>query len=301
MINLNKFDKYDTNAYKFFTNPLVIEKDLRTLVGILQGIKSDSVINKIEHSELINWITARRDYENKKPYSQIIHLLREALADSILTKDEVENIIWFCNQYIDSSNYFDAITAGIQNLTGILKGISIDQNVNEQELLYLDNWLEENDYLKNTYPYDEIYSLTTQIIKDKIVTKEEQEDFLRFANAIAGDHKVNSNNALIETLKTGFFQIDPDITIQENIFCITGVSKKFKRKEIVEKIELYGGYVVDNVSSKINYLIVCDEKNSCWAFTCYGRKIEEAIKLRKQGLRLVIVHEFDLYDTLEDL
>lgn len=301
MINLYKLDNYDTNAYKYFTNPSVIEKDLRTLVGILHGIKSDSVINETEHSELLNWINARRDYENKKPYSQVIQLLREALADSVLTKDETDNIIWFCHQYIDQSSYFDELTAGIQKLTGIIKGISIDKTVNEQELCYLDNWLEENDYLKNTYPYDEVYSLTTQIIKDKVVTKEEQEDFLKFASAIAGDHNATSNSAIVDTLKTGFFQIDPDITIQENIFCITGVSKKFKRREIAAKIELYGGYVVDSVSSKINYLVVCDEKNSCWAFTCYGRKIEEAIKLRKQGLRLVIVHEFDLYDTLENL
>jgi NAD-dependent DNA ligase len=301
MINLDKFDNYDTDAYKFFTNPSVVEKDLRILIGILNGIKSDSVINEIEHSELLNWINARRDYESKKPYSQVIQLLRQALADSILTKDEAENIIWFCNQYVDQSSYFDELTAGIQKLTGILKGISIDSNVNAQELLYLDNWLEENEYLKNTYPYDEIYSLTTQIIKDKVVTKEEQEDFLRFANAITGDHKSNSNSAIVETLKTGFFQIDPDIRIQDSTFCITGVSRKFKRREIAEKIELYGGYIVDNVSSKINYLVVCDEKNSCWAFTCYGRKIEEAIKLRKQGLRLVIVHEFDLYDTFENL
>lgn len=64
---------------------------------------------------------------------------------------------------------------------------------------------------------------------------------------------------------------------------------------------MYGGYIVDHVSSKLNYLVVCDEKNTCWAFTCYGRKIEEAIKHRKQGANLVIVHEYDLYDALESL
>ena len=60
---------------------------------------------------------------------------------------------------------------------------------------------------------------------------------------------------------------------------------------------MYGGFVVNTVSSKLNYLIVCDEKNSCWAFTCYGKKIEQAMKQRKQGSNLVIVHEFDLYDA----
>jgi NAD-dependent DNA ligase len=78
-----------------------------------------------------------------------------------------------------------------------------------------------------------------------------------------------SNTELISTLKTGFLQIDPIITIPESTFCITGVSKKFKRREIAEKIELYGRYIVENVRAKLNYLIVCNEKNNCWAFTCY--------------------------------
>ena len=141
----------------------------------------------------------------------------------------------------------------------------------------------------------------TNIIKDKIITKEEHEDFLKFTKALVGENHNTSNSNLIESIKTGFYQIDPSIIIQEKTFCITGISKQYKRRELVEKIELYGGYVIDKINLKTNYLIVCDEKNTSWAFTCYGRKIEEAIKLRKQGLELILVHEYDFYDALEDL
>ena len=158
----------------------------------------------------------------------------------------------------------------------------------------------ENEFLKNTWPYDELYNLTTNVIQDRIITNEEHDALLDFCKALVGD-STESNSALASSLTTGFYQIDPTITVQENTFCITGVSKRYKRREIAEKIELYGGYMADNVSAKLNYLVVCDEKNSCWAFICYGRKIEEAIKHRKQGTKLVIVHEFDLYDTLESL
>ncbi len=40
--------------------------------------------------------------------------------------------------------------------------------------------------------------------------------------------------------------------------------------------------------------------NPCWAFACYGRKVEEAMALRKAGNRLLIVHENDFFDALED-
>lgn len=300
-MDTKKFDNFDNGSFKRFSNPSLIEKDLQTLVGIIKGIKSDSVINDKEHSEVVAWINSHKAYEDKQPYKEVIGIIRQALADNILTHEESENIVWFCNQYINKTGYFDAITSGIQSLTGIVKGISIDNEINIKELEYLDQWLEEHDFLKNTWPYDELYNLTTNIIQDKIITTEEHEALLNFCNALVGDREDGSNSALISSLKTGFYQIDPTITIQENIFCITGNSKKFKRREIAEKIELYGGFVVDNVSSKLNYLVVCDEKNSCWAFTCYGRKIEEAIKHRKQGTKLLIVHEFDLYDTLEGL
>ena len=300
-MDTSKFDTYDNRTFLRFSNPSLIEKDLQTLVGIIKGIKSDSIINDKEHSEVLAWINQHKDYEEKQPYKEVISIIRHALADNVLTHEESENIIWFCNQYINKTGYFDVITAGIQNLTGIVKGIAIDNEINMAELAYLDQWLEENDYLKNTYPFDELYNLTTSIIQDKIITADEHEALLNFCKGVVGDTTDKSNSALLSSLKTGFYQIDPTINIQENTFCITGVSKKFKRREIAEKIELYGGFVVDNVSSKLNYLVVCDEKNTCWAFTCYGRKIEEAIKHRKQGVRLAIVHEYDLYDTLESL
>lgn len=30
-----------------------------------------------------------------------------------------------------------------------------------------------------------------------------------------------------------------------------------------------------------------------WAFSCYGRKVEKAVQLRKDGSQVIIVHEND--------
>ena len=40
-MDTKKFDEFDNSSFKKFSNPSIIEKDLQTLVGILQGIKSD--------------------------------------------------------------------------------------------------------------------------------------------------------------------------------------------------------------------------------------------------------------------
>ena len=38
----------------------------------------------------------------------------------------------------------------------------------------------------------------------------------------------------------------------------------------------------------------------CWAYSCYGRKIEEAMELRKSGAHVQIVNETDFWDAVWD-
>jgi hypothetical protein len=54
------------------------------------------------------------------------------------------------------------------------------------------------------------------------------------------------------------------------------------------------------VIKELDYLIVAAERNLCWAFSCYGRKVEAAMDLRKSGTRLTIVHENDFWDAVAD-
>lgn len=300
-MNTEDHSHFDNQVYKKFSNPSLIERDLQRLAGLISGIGGDKEINQVEYTKLVEWINEKKDYENKQPYSQVIQVLRDAINDKFLSNEESENIIWLCNQYIETNGYFNAITGGIQRLHGIIAGISIDGIINDREVEFLDNWLEENDFLKNTWPYDELYNVITMIVQDNIVTEEEKNELLQFCKSISSEHNDETNDNLLKHIKTGFYQIDPEVIIPEKNFCITGKSRKYNRKEIAEKIELYGGYVSNNVSSKLDYLIVCDEKNSCWAFSCYGRKVEEAIKHRKSGSNMLIIHEFDLFDALSSL
>jgi len=83
-------------------------------------------------------------------------------------------------------------------------------------------------------------------------------------------------------------------------FCFTGESAKFSREELAETVIRLGGSVVGSVSGKTDFLVVGGDGNPCWAFACYGRKIEKAMALRRDGARLVIVHENDFHDAVLD-
>ena len=55
------------------------------------------------------------------------------------------------------------------------------------------------------------------------------------------------------------------------------------------------------VTKKTDYLVVGNAGNPCWAYACYGRKIEEAMQLRKEGAKIVIVNETDFWDCVDDM
>ena len=299
--NLDQLDSFDNGHHVKFCAPGIVEKDFRMLSGILEGIASDKHIDSLEVEGVKKWMDECGSNKERSPYFQIFELLNEALEDGILTIDEVENISWYCNSYNQKSGYYNVITAGIQQMLGIVKGIITDQKINDDEIRYLDNWMEENDFLKNSWPYDELYNITTKIINKKSIIEEEHNALLTFCEALVGKAQNDSTTGLVDSLKIGYYQIDPSINIAGNLFCITGISKKHKRRQIAEMIELYGGFVSERVNAKVNYLLVCDDKNACWAFSCYGKKIEQAILHRQNGAQLVIIHEADFFDAIEGL
>lgn len=59
------------------------------------------------------------------------------------------------------------------------------------------------------------------------------------------------------------------------------------------------GIFNDNVVKTTEYLLVGNEGNPCWAFSCYGRKVEKAMELRKKGVNILIVHEDDFWRVVE--
>ena len=69
---------------------------------------------------------------------------------------------------------------------------------------------------------------------------------------------------------------------------------------MAEAVRALGGIVRSIVSAKTDYLIVGNAGNPCWAYACYGRKIEESMQLRKEGAHIVIANETDFWDALDD-
>lgn len=294
--------------YSFFTSPQELHKAINTLKGILLGIQVDSTISENEIWELAYWCKSHQHLENKHPFKELLPLIDEACEDGIITAEETSDILWLCNNIVSPEKpYYDVITSSLQQLNGIVIGIMADGRINDEEIYSLRDWVIQNDYLSGSYPFDEIEGLISSILLDGKIDESEREILTAFlGNFIDTRISVNNSSKDLDALKqkysiSGICSICQEIAFSGNVFCFTGRSNHATRNDIAKIITEHGGIFKNNITKTTRYLIVGVDDNPCWAYSCYGRKIEEAVKLRKNGQKLSIISEIDFWDVLEDL
>lgn len=290
--------------YRQFTGPAEHQKAVNNFLGLLAGISIDNAVDENEANELRNWYTLYRPLINRHPFNEILPVLDDILEDRIVTPDELESLQWLCHQ-VTSGQYYDLITSATQNLHGVLHGVLANNTLTDVEIANLQIWLADHSVLSGTYPFDEIVSLIHSITEDGVITEVERSTLKAFFSEFVDERdSVNLNNIELAELRNlysikGICVKDPQIIIPGSVFCFTGSSARASRDEIAKLICERGGSFGSSVTRKTQYLVVGNEGNPCWAYTCYGRKVEQAVELRKKGYPVLIVNESDFWTALE--
>lgn len=296
----------DLSEYRAFTKPAELHKAINTLRGIVAGIQSDGCVGGAEIAELTHWCELQAGLRDRHPFSELLPVVESACADGVVTEEEAKDILWLCGNFADNSAYYDALTASVQFLAGLVHGLMSDGELSDREILSLKSWVDANRFLEGTYPFDEIRSLLEAILEDHVISAEEREQLMAFfSNVIDFTSSYNLVEKDYSDLRSkysidGICATCPEIRFEGKTFVFTGESYRAKRAEIAETVLRLGGVSRASVTSKTDYLIVGNAGNPCWAYACYGRKIEEAVALRKEGGHVVIVDETDFWDAVDD-
>jgi len=292
----------DHDPYLKFTGRARLEKSINSLLGMIEGIAIDQEINSQELDFLHIWLEDHRALRDRHPFNEIIPGIEQSLADRVLSDEEHQDLIWLCRR-LTSEDFFDHVTADIQRLHAVVGGIVADTKISVKELRGFANWIDEHEHLRGCWPYDEICSLVTAVLADKQIDSEEHEILFRyFAEfvAVLDDRSIKSPPIQQTGAMVGLCAVCPDISFQDNLFCFTGASARYPRKKLAETVQSLGGTVAANPTKKVNYLVIGADGNPCWAYACYGRKVEKAIELRKAGVKIMIIHESDFHDAVHD-
>ena len=292
----------DQSKYFVFTGRSRLEKSINSLVGLIEGIAINGSINGPEVTFLNRWLDDHEELQGRHPYNELVPVVQAAISDGVLSQEERDDILWLCER-LSSTEYYDKTTADLQRLHGIVGGIIADGVVTEDELRGLSSWLSDHAHLRTCWPYDEIGSLITAVMADRKIDELEQKilkDFFSEFVQVFDERTIVSPFISEGTALVGLCAVCPEIDFEGQKFCFTGASTRHTRAELSTLVKNLGGEVASSLTSTVSYLVIGAEGNPCWAYACYGRKVEKAVALRKAGSRLILVHENDFHDAVAD-
>lgn len=294
----------DQKTLQIITSKSQADKAINSLKGILLGINLDKVVNTDEIQELKNWVKKHHELVLRNPFREFMLIIDSISDEDLGLTETIEDLFWLCQKYEADNYYYNAVTTDLQTLQGLCHGILADGEITDKEIFDLDKWLDDNEHLNTFYPYDEIRSLVLSIVCDGKVTEDERlvlkAYFSQFVNLANTDIQQKIKEETKEVNISGLCTSEPVVNFDGKTFCITGVLKNETKESLNQKITNLGGITTDSVTKKTDYLIVADNGNPAWAFSCYGRKVEKAVNMRKDGHVITLIHEFDLYDAIED-
>lgn len=295
----------DQEVLKIYTAKSQADKAISSLKGILIGINLDKVVNEKEINELKKWVNAHNNLIHRNPFNEFMTIIEETISNKIPPVETIEDLYWLCQKYENNNYYYNAATSDLQTLQGLCHGILSDGIIGDKEIFDLNDWLAENVHLITYYPYDEIRSLILTIVSDNKIDEEEKlvlkAYFKQFVKLEDTDVQKQIEDETSEITIAGLCTSEPNVTFFQKTFCITGVLKRGNRETLQNNIRKLGGVPTESITKKTDYLIVGDNGNPAWAFSCYGRKVEKALSLRKEGHTITLIHEFDFADIVDDL
>lgn len=145
---------------------------INDFVGIIQGINLDGVINEKEIGYLEGWLKANKELMCTNHQFELVELVEEALKDRIITVEERNQMICCIKKMLlDENEMIDKF----HELLGIIDGIICDEIINDSEIEGLINWLDlYESELKKCEQSENICNVLRQVLKDRVVSQEEQ-------------------------------------------------------------------------------------------------------------------------------
>lgn len=293
----------DHVGYLKYTGPSQLDKAIHSLEGIVRGIAIDGRVNRAEVESLLVWIKDHQQYQHRHPFNEVMQRLNRIVQQQIVDEEECADILWLCDRFSTENRFYGCVSADMQRLHGLMAGIAADGEITAEELGGLQRWMDQHQHLRTVWPYDELESLILAVLEDGVIDAREHQMLLAFFQEFflhSGHQAIELPEVQDEVLLVGVCAASPQIRFVDRTFCFTGNSERAAREALADQVRRLGGAFSPSMTKKVDYLIVGADGNPCWAYACYGRKVEKAVQWRRQGAALLIVHEYDYWDALAE-
>ncbi len=185
--------------------------------------------------------------------------------------------------------YANEMKRSLGALVGIAQGILCDRKLADEEVQFLSAWLTENDAIAAEWPADVVYQRVRAALADGIITEAERAHLVQTLQQLIGG-ALEDLAASTHVTSLAFDDVHR-VEFPGARFCLTGEFVFAPREKCVVAIEQRGGAISGNVTKKLRYLVVGGLGSPEWKHGSFGTKIEQAIRYRRDGLPILIVHE----------
>lgn len=267
---------------EFISNPS-LRKSISEFFGFIRGFTIDNEITDEEINYIKKWRQEHFNLIKHEEIKDIIATIDEIIDDGKITLDEMFKLQCCVKKYLDMVSTAP-VTMATQILDGILKGIVVDNGITENECRNLRQWLYDNIYLSNHFPFDKIIRTLDDILADSIITEDEVEYLKSVINDILNP---------VESLKSQIYSVDG-----KNI-CLSGNFSFGSKSEVEVYIVERGGNVESSVKKSTDILIIGDCECIAYSNGTYGTKVKKAMEYNEKGCNIQIVKEKDFFENIK--
>ena len=293
-----KIEILDEELINRFMGTAIIDKEMNNFLGFLEGIILDHTIDKKEIEALQIWMDRNPDVYCQYPFDHLLDLLGKTITDTGTIDQEK------CKQFVEvieifiSGKFYSKNTRDIQRLHGLLAGAVCDNSLSTDEAKALNQWMKDHDYLEDDIFFQEIYTLLRPVRtkQDALTDLDLQELFKKIKQHVDPEDHGKLRTKIESVDNPDFFK--GLLHIENALYCFTGTSSRFKKKDWKALVENNGGKFIDDMTTTVNYLVICNKGNKAWAHVSYGRKFEEAKKWQQQGFDIKIITEDDFVKAI---
>lgn len=176
----------------------------------------------------------------------------------------------------------------IDELIGISRGLTADQQINQSEVEFLQKWLAANVSINEHPLINRLYRRVNEILADGIADDDEKAELLDTLSRFS-----NRDFELGEAMKSTSLPLcnpAPSLTFEGQRYCFTGTFV-FGRRQACEKAVVDRGASVGGIARKTNVMVIGEYATESWKHSSFGDKILQAVDLQAQGFPISIVSE----------
>lgn len=134
----------------------------------------------------------------------------------------------------------------IDELMGISRGVIADGIVDEQEAIFIGQWIEQHREVSDKWPVNILYTHFVEMLKDGVLSKDEQKELMATLRDITGESSVFQEPNRSTTLPLDIPA--PVIDFEDKTFCLTGRFVFGTLRDCEETIADMSGSVVQSPS-----------------------------------------------------